>query len=94
VLYEWRYGEWRRLYAFTEEEQLDIDYIMPSFYCEKHPDSFFRTMDMVHIFTDNGRKSVAGQELRLYSPTGVEIVNPATEAAYEALLHIHFGIRF
>ena len=65
---------------------------MPSFYCEKHPESFFRTMDMVHIFTENGRKSVAGREVKIYSPSGVEVMTPVTDAAYESLLEIHFGI--
>lgn len=93
VLYEWRHEEWSRVYSFTEEEQLNIDYVMPSFYCEKHPDSYFRSMDMVHIFTENGRKTVAGRELRLFSPSGVEIIHPVTEDAYQELLYIHFGIK-
>lgn len=92
VLYEWKRDTWNRLYSFTEEEQLNIDYVMPSFYCEKHPHSYFRTMDMVHIFTENGRKTIAGRELRIFSPSGVSVTNPATEHEYEALLRIHFGI--
>lgn len=93
VLYEWRHDAWSRLYAFTEEEQLNIDYVMPSYYCEKHPQSFFRTQDMVHIFTENGRKSVAGREVRLYTPSGAEIIYPSSEEEYEALLCKHFQIR-
>ena len=92
VLHEWRTEKWQPIYAFTLEEQMDVDYVMPSFYCEKHPASQFRTMDMVHIFTEDGRKSVAGREIRIYSPSGVEIVHPATDVMYEALLALHFGI--
>jgi N-hydroxyarylamine O-acetyltransferase len=93
VLFEWHNNEWRKLYSFTEEEQLDIDYIMPSFYCEQHPDSDFRKMDMVHIFTENGRKSVAGREIRIFKPGGTEVLSPATEEAYHELLTLHFGIK-
>jgi N-hydroxyarylamine O-acetyltransferase len=93
VLYEWRKEAWSRVYSFTEEEQLFKDYVMPSYYCEKHPDSYFRTMDMVHLFTENGRKSVAGREVRIFTPQGVEVTKPATEAEYEGLLEKHFGIR-
>jgi N-hydroxyarylamine O-acetyltransferase len=93
VLYEWRYEQWSRLYSFTQEEQLNLDYIMPSYYCEKHPDSYFRSMDMAHLFTENGRKSVAGREVKIFTPGGVEVMNPVTEAAYEELLRMHFGIR-
>ena len=85
--------DWRKLYSFTTEPQLDIDYEMPSFYCEKHPESFFRTMDMVHVFTDTGRKSVAGREVRIFSPGGVEVVTAATDGAYAELLKIHFNIK-
>lgn len=92
VLYEWRHDSWRKLYAFTEEPQLEKDFHAISFYCEKHPESFFRTQDMVHIFTDNGRKSVAGKEIRIFDPEGVNILRPATEAAYHELLKLHFGI--
>jgi N-hydroxyarylamine O-acetyltransferase len=49
-------------------------------------------MDMVHLFTENGRKTVAGRELKIFSPKGVEVITPTTEAVYEELLKIHFGI--
>ena len=93
VLYEWRRDEWQKLYSFTEEEQLNLDYIMPSFYCEKHPESYFRTMDMVHIFTKDGRKSVAGRELKIFSKSGVEVIVPGNEEIYKDLLLRHFMIK-
>ncbi|MCL2016345.1 MAG: arylamine N-acetyltransferase [Defluviitaleaceae bacterium] len=93
VLYERKKHEWSAVYAFTEEEQLDLDYIMPSFYCEKHPESFFRTMDMVHIFTEDGRKSVANREIKLFSPNNVEVITPQSEEHYNQLLLEHFQIK-
>ena len=92
VLYEWKREEWKKVYSFTEEEQLNIDYIMPSYYCEVHPESYFRTMDMVHMFTEDGRKSVANRELKIFSPRGVEVIVPASEEIYHQLLKLHFGI--
>ncbi|MCL1986346.1 MAG: arylamine N-acetyltransferase [Firmicutes bacterium] len=93
VLYERKTTEWRAVYAFTEEEQLDLDYIMPSFYCEKHPDSFFRSMDMVHIFTEDGRKSVANRELKIFSEKNVEVITPQSEEDFNELLLQHFNIK-
>ena len=93
VLYRLRSDEWERIYSFTEEEQDDIDFIMPSFYCEKHPDSMFRKGDMVHIFTEDGRKSVAGREVKIFSPGGVEVIVPDSEEHYYELLEHHFGIK-
>lgn len=98
VLYEWKKSgksgaaEWQKLYSFTEEEQLNIDYVMPSFYCEKHPESYFRSMDMVHMFTKDGRKSVAGRELKIFSADGVEVMLPGSESIYHELLEQHFMI--
>jgi len=85
-------NDWRPIYAFTKEEQAEIDYVMPSFYCEKHPDSIFRESDKIHIFTKDGRKSVAGREVKIFTPSGVEVINPQTEAEYHELLRLHFGI--
>ena len=92
ILCELKEDGWRHLYSFTEEEQAEIDYVMPSFYCEKHPDSIFRSGDKIHIFTENGRKSVAGREVKIFSPNGVEVIVPRTEAEYCELLRVHFGI--
>jgi len=93
VLYEWRNNTWSQLYSFTTEPQLEQDFTAISYYCEAHPDSFFKTKDMVHIFTKDGRKSIEGRELRLYTPEGVKIIHPTTEAAYKELLNLHFGIK-
>ena len=93
VLYRWKHNEWERIYSFTEEEQHDIDFIMPSFYCERHPDSMFRKGDMVHIFTEDGRKSVAGREVKIFSPKGVEVIIPDSEEEYYMLLERYFQIK-
>jgi len=96
VLHELKEDGWRQLYSFTEEEQAEIDYVMPSFYCEKHPDSMFHVADKIHIFTEDGRKSVAGREVKIFSPSlpnGVEVIVPQTEAEYHELLKLHFGIK-
>ena len=94
VLSKWNSGQqtWGQIYSFTLEEQLETDYIIPSFYCENHPASPFRTMDMVHIFTKDGRKSIAGREFRIFSPNGVETATISTDAEYQKILQTHFGI--
>jgi len=92
VLYELKSEGWRPLYSFTEEAQIKADYMVTSFYCENHPDSIFRAGNMIHIFTENGRKSIADLELRIFSPEGVEVIDITTKEAYEKLLKLHFGI--
>jgi N-hydroxyarylamine O-acetyltransferase len=46
-------NDWRRLYGFTEEPQLDIDYIMPCNFCDIHPLSGINKFEKVSIFTDH-----------------------------------------
>ncbi len=64
-------GEWRRFYGFTLEPQLNIDYIMPSFWCEKHPDSPFTSAYMLSIKTETGRMTLDGNVFRIFDGDSV-----------------------
>ena len=67
VLNEWKDGSWRRLYSFAEEERHNSDFSILSFYYENHPSSPFKVQDMVHMFTENGRKTLLGREFKIFS---------------------------
>lgn len=86
-------GSWRRFYCFTEEEQLDIDFVMPSYYCENAPDSIFRAAPMIAIKTADGRKTIDGQVFRIFSPDGVVETVIASQVDMTDILDQHFGIR-
>jgi arylamine N-acetyltransferase len=92
VLEEIRHGQWSRLYSFTEEVQLPIDFIMPSFWCEHSPDSIFRKQNMISIRTPNGRVTVADKEFRIFTEEGVTTFVPATEEEFRSALKKYFGI--
>jgi N-hydroxyarylamine O-acetyltransferase len=92
ILYDLKATSWRQLYSFTEEVQISADYAVVSYYCEKHPASIFNKTDMVHIFTENGRKSVDNRELRIFTPSGVDVYTPSSEEEYKETLKSHFGI--
>lgn len=66
VLSDLHDGEWRRFFAFTEEPQLDLDYIMPSFWCEAHPDSPFTSKEMLSLKTAGGRITLDGNVYRVF----------------------------
>jgi N-hydroxyarylamine O-acetyltransferase len=85
-------GEWRRFYSFTEEEQLDIDFVMPSFYCEKSPDSIFNKSMMLSIKTEQGRKTIDGNTFRIFTPIGVHEEVIAAPGQLIGLLDRHFNI--
>lgn len=71
VIEDWHNGQWRPFYGFTEEVQLNLDYIMPSFWCEKHPDSPFIKTNMLSIKTPTGRKTLDGNTFRCFCGTEV-----------------------
>lgn len=85
--------DWKPLLGFTEEPQIDDDFIMLSFYCEKHSDSTFNKFMKISIFTDDSNKTLIGDVFSVYS--GAKVVErykiESKEAAIKILQTV-FGI--
>ncbi len=93
VLYEKVDGEWEPYYSFTEEEQLDIDFIQPSFYCENHPNSPFNKSPMVAIKTPNGRRAINDHDYKVFQNGElIHIEENITDARLYEILKTDFGI--
>ena len=58
VLEEKYHGRWRDYLCFTDDEAFPVDFIQPSFFCEKHPDSVFNKWPKLAIKTAEGRCTV------------------------------------
>lgn len=94
VIYEKHGEEWRRFYSFTLEPQIDVDFITPSFYCEKHPDSIFNKDVMVAIKTENGRKTLNGREYKVFSGEDItEIREKLSDEGITEILENEFFIK-
>ena len=91
---EERVGDvWQPYYSFTEEEQLDIDFIQPSFYCEKHPASPFNKSPMVAIKTPNGRRAINDHDYKVFEGDElIHIEENITDARLCEILAQNFGI--
>ena len=93
VLCEKLDGEWSPYYSFTEEEQLDIDFIQPSFYCEKHPASPFNKSPMVALKTPNGRRAINDRDYKVFENGElIHIEENVTDARLYEILKDDFGI--
>ena len=93
VLQEKIEGEWMPYYSFTEEEQLDIDFIQPSFYCEKHPASPFNKSPMVAMKTPNGRRAINDHDYKVFEDGElIHIEENVTDARLYEILKSDFGI--
>lgn len=72
VLKDLHNGQWRDYICFGEEEAYDVDFIQPSFFCEKHPDSVFNKEPMIAIKTPEGRRTIDGRVYKVFK--GDELV--------------------
>ena len=50
-----------------------MDFIQPSFFCEKHPDSVFNKEPMIAIKTPEGRRTIDGRVYKVF--VGEELVH-------------------
>ncbi len=92
VLNEQHNGTWRQLHAFTLEPQLPKDFVMPSFYCEKHRDSIFNKQPMLSLKTPTGRKTLDGLCFKEFSGETVRETQPDTVYALQSCLLEEFQI--
>jgi len=92
VISDWHKGEWRRFYSFTEEEQLNIDYIMPSFWCENSPESPFIHTEMFSIKTVTGRKTLDGNVFRIFD--GEDVTERVLDAEEKKEAYRVFGLTY
>ena len=91
VLYVLRKGEWGKLYSFTEEEQNEIDFVQPNFYCQYHPDSIFNKQNMIAIRTEKGKYSIDGNTFRVLE-NGALTEKECTDEEITEIMKTNFGI--
>ena len=92
VLWENYQEEWRRVYSFTLEQQLPLDFVMPSFYCEKHLDSPFNKTPMISLKTLDGRKSLDGRIFKTFHVDTVTQYIPESSEDFRSALQTYFGL--
>lgn len=85
--------EWKRVYGFTEEPQLDIDFVMPSVFCDVHPMSPINKYKKISIFKDEYNITIRKNILKFYSGGRVaEAMEIKTEEELRAVLKKYFNI--
>lgn len=84
---------WKRLLGFTEEPQMDKDFLMATFYCDAHPESPFNKRKVLSIFRDDCNITIRGNFLKFYLGGRVKyryVIKDGEEL--KAILWEHFGI--
>ena len=92
VIYDLHHGAWRRFYGFTEEPQLNLDYVMPSFWCEHAPQSPFTSIPILSLKTEDGRYTVDGDVFRIFKGDEVTERILRDEDDRRAVYREYFGL--
>jgi N-hydroxyarylamine O-acetyltransferase len=83
---------WQKLYAFTLEEHLRVDYELMNYYTSTSPDALFTQVRICTKPTPEGRVTLTGMELKIRRGEQSETSYVADEEAYRQALEEHFGI--
>lgn len=84
---------WKPLYGFTEEPQIDADFVMPSFYCERHPDSTFNKYRKISIFRGESDLTLVGDVFQEYRGARVRSRRRLTDPSeVRSVLKTYFGL--
>lgn len=92
LLQEWREEAWQKLYSFSEEPQLPVDYRVASYFCEHAPESTSRQKWIVNLRTLDGRYTVDGDQFKHFEGDQVEVIVPQTQEERDRLLKQWYGI--
>lgn len=85
-------GDFVPFFGFTMEPQITQDFVMPCFYCEKHPGSPFIKDNMVGIYTADGAWNLSGKELRRLKGAGIVERTALSEEEIPGVLRDIFGM--
>lgn len=91
-LMEKKRGVWSRLYSFSEEPQEESDFVFAHYWCVNAPDSPFVKSPIVAVRTPEGRNTIAGNELRVFSGDAVTCIKLESAEGFRDGLRQYFGL--
>lgn len=93
LLQKERKKNWKPMYGFTEEIQVDDDFVMPSFYCERHPDSTFNKFMKISIFSEKSNFTLVNGIFQEYRNAKVQLRKKLTNRSEtDNILKTYFGL--
>lgn len=83
---------WEKLYSFTLDPHLPVDYTFANYYHSHSPDSLFTQTQICTMPTLDGRKTFTDMVLKIRAGDKTQKIHPQTVSEYRALLRDHFGL--
>lgn len=84
--------DWKRIYGFTEEPQLDMDYVMPCIFCDLHPASPINKFYKVSIFMPEANIRIWDDQLIVFAEGMEQSKRKVLPQEVPELLRQQFGI--
>lgn len=84
--------DWKDIYGFTEEPWLTRDFIQPSFFCEKHPESAFTSFHKVGIFSGKDSLTFIDHTFTVYADGKIQHREEIKDEDIPALLKEKFNL--
>jgi arylamine N-acetyltransferase len=94
VIEEFRHGAWSNYVGFTDDPAWPVDFLATNYWCQYAPESMFNKEPMAAILTKDGRVTMSGREVRVFSPEGVEVIPLETDGDVKEAARKWFGIVF
>lgn len=85
--------DWKNIYGFTEEPWLTRDFIQPSFFCEKHPESAFSTIRKVGIFRGEESLTYIDNVFTIYAQGKIVRREEFPESKASDILEQYFNLK-
>lgn len=92
LLSEQKDDTWQPVYSFSEERNEAVDFVTTSFWCEYAKESIFNKAPMVSLRTPNGRRTLDGDEARIFDGLSVSTRKLKDPAEQAQILKEWFGI--
>ena len=77
--------------GFTEEPQLDMDFVMPCVFCDEHPDSPINKYEKISVFTADSNIRLWDGEYQIFTH-GEKKARPVCGEERQEILRHEFGI--
>jgi len=85
--------DWAPLYSFTEEPQIEVDFIQPNFFCQYHDDSIFNKENMIALRTSASKLTLDANLFKETDFTGKKLTEKhLTPTEIPEILSTRFGI--
>jgi len=93
IIQEYRNGGWSNYISFTNEPAYLVDFIATNYWCQYAKESIFNKEPMAAILTSNGRVTMFGNEVRIFSPEGIKVIPVNNQEDFKKLAYEWFRVR-